>query len=500
MYQLREHCKPRLPAFDAGGYSHYLDLVSYWQDQCQKAQEECSRMRSINIRLERSNQQLSQQTNTTQDVRQSTASSVSKRKAAVSPTRSPKRQKPPAEQTVAQTQEAIEEDYVFLDGLGIGKLTPSLRWRPSLSIVDGVVLVDALYSTHQLCRATERDAQALCHHLIKTSSALSKVIHIVAYNHEHHLRRGIRVPGAQSLDQDRSEFAQALTVSARVFMSILVGITKMMDVSHDDGLPSLIICELAETFKTVLCAIESSARHTADTSLCATISPKKGKAKEPVAMVKESVPARSLAHFLIGLLGLLDKTNAVHQRLFDAFAFLLLERVGKHLYYCTFGRHRGATIEDDLSPSIEPSDSTSRNIQDIEGLGVRLELKALVLILDRAMGLAPHHMNPPSNRAAKSPYSDRLIRTLSMKTLPAAPKGRLSSLAKDRLQRTLVHCMYGHKVDDEFLDILTKPVPSMRLGNLQSMAKSDEKDVEQWYKEEVWRLVGWDIMARESGW
>jgi hypothetical protein len=60
--------------------------------------------------------------------------------------------------------------------------------------------------------------------------------------------------------------------------------------------------------------------------------------------------------------------------------------------------------------------------------------------------------------------------------------------------------MYGSKHDDEFLDILTKPMPAMRIGTLSNVAKIDDKDVEQWYKEEVWRLVGWDIMAREGGW
>jgi hypothetical protein len=148
----------------------------------------------------------------------------------------------------------------------------------------------------------------------------------------------------------------------------------------------------------------------------------------------------------------------------------------------------------------EPVSKGEESKSDTEAFGIRLEMKALILILERAMGLAAHHMNPPSSRAAKSSTPNRLGRTLSMKTLPAAPKGRLSSIAKDRLQRTLVTCMYGDTVEDEFLDVLTKPVSSMRIGTLQNVVKIDDADVEQWYKEEVWRLLGWDIMARESGW
>jgi hypothetical protein len=282
-------------------------------------------------------------------------------------------------------------------------------------------------------------------------------------------------------------------------MSVLVGITKMMQ-SGDDRLSSIVVCELADMFKTALLAIESSAFRTASASASAPLVQKKGKSKTPTAVVRESAPARSLAHFLISLLGLLEKGNTIHQRMFDGFAFLLLERIGNCLYYATFGRHRSANIEGCLVPPREHLNADEKTKSDIEALGIRLEMKALVLILERAMGLAAHHMNPPSNRLGKSSTPNHLGRTLSMKTLPAAPKSRLSSIAKDRLQRTLVTCMYGDKVEDEFLDVLTKPVPSMRIGTLQNVAKINDADVEQWFKEEIWRLVGWDIMARESGW
>ncbi|KAH4043155.1 hypothetical protein HBH98_231250 [Parastagonospora nodorum] len=505
LLRLREHCRPGRPAESPEEYEYYLDLVGYWREQCQKAHDECDRLQGIIIRLERSNHQLSQRTNTFPEklpsvtstavpakaspathTRPSTANNGAKRHAPVSLTRAPKRPRASAtkapEQSISQTQDGIESDFEFLEGLGN----------------DGKVLLESLYTTHQLCRASAPDAETLCRQLVRTSTALAKIIRLIAHNHEHLSRQGRKTAGAQSLGDDRSGFSQALTISARAFMSVLVGVTKMMDESSDDRLPSLVVCELADTFKAGLVAIELSAQHTADVSSSAPVPTQKGKVKAPVP--KESLPARSMAHFLVGIMGLLDKTNVVHQKLFDAFAFLLLERAGKRLYYCTFGRHRSATIEEDLAPLPEPSNPAAKAQNESQAMGIRLELKALVLILERAMGLAPHHMNPANGKAAKSQDSNRLCRTLSMKTLPAAPKGRLSPLAKDRLQRTLVACMYGTKQDDEFLDVLTKPMPAMRISTLSNVAKIDDKDVEQWYKEEVWRLVGWDIMAREGGW
>ncbi|KAL5113996.1 hypothetical protein ACEQ8H_008101 [Pleosporales sp. CAS-2024a] len=501
--QLRTHYKSGRTAVDPADYGHYLDLACYWKEQCQRAQDECERLQSINIRLERSNQSLSQRMSvpsaqaldTATDERPMAANSTrpgtanaTKRKAPASPSKSSKRPRVPAakasEPTVAQTQESIENDFEFLEGLG----------------ADGSALVDALFATYQLCRASSPNAEHLCRHLVRTSSALAKIISLIAQDHEYLSRQVTKAFNTHSTGQGTSVFSHALTISARAFMSVLVGITKMAHVSDDIRLPSLVVCELAETFKSGLLAIESSARDTADRALILPPSTNNGKAKASKGIPRESLAARTLAHFLIGVMGFLEKQNMVHQQLFDAFSFHLLERVGKRLYYCTFSRHRSASIEKNLECLPQTRGAAGKATDDAETLGIRFELKALVLILDRAMGLAPHHMNATNGKSARSSDANRLGRTLSMKTLPSAPKGRLSSLAKDRLQRTLVSCMYGDKQDDELLDVLIKPVPAMRLASLPNVAKIDHQDVEEWYKEEVWRLLGWDIMAREGGW
>jgi len=146
--RLREHCKPGRPVESPEGHEHYLDLVSYWREQCQKAHDECDRLQSINIRLERSNHQLSQRNNifpdelssvtsperpstavpakasTATNTRPSTANNAAKRQAPASLTRPPKRPRASAakslEQSISQTQDGIESDFEFLEGLGNG--------------------------------------------------------------------------------------------------------------------------------------------------------------------------------------------------------------------------------------------------------------------------------------------------------------------------------------------------------------------------------------------
>jgi hypothetical protein len=291
-----------------------------------------------------------------------------------------------------------------------------------------------------------------------------------------------------------------MTICARGFMSVLVGLTRLLDNSDDSRHTNLVVCELAEMFKTVLVAIECVARDTARQAASESGEQRRTKARDKpeTKLVKESVPARSLAHLLIGMLGFLDKTNTVHQQIFDGFVYLLLERAGQRLFYCTFGRHRSSTLEGDIDPPPEPQSAEEARKVEADAHGTHLEVKALILVLERAIGLAPNHMNPQTISADSN--KKKSGRTISLKNLPAASKARLSPVAKERLQRTLITCMYGSKTDDEFLDVLTKPMPPTRLGSLQNVAKVEDSGVENWYKKEVWRLVGWDIIARESGW
>jgi hypothetical protein len=458
----------------------YVDQVTYWKERCQQTEDECGKLRGINVKLERSNHLLSSLSGPIAEVDSGTP--TIKRKA---PTSSPTRPKPSRQvqkqslSPAAAVQQTIDNDLDFLELLG----------------KDGSNLTEALYTVHSLCRSDEPDTGTLCYNLVRVAAGIGKVISIVSQSYEQLSRQGRRSLEAMSLDQDKSDFAIALSVCARAFMSLLVGTAKLMECNSDARLASLIVCEVADMFKAALQSIEISARTTAQTFLSQP--PPLKKAKTPPC-VKESPPARAVAHLLISLLGFLEKADPVHQKIFDGLVFVLFERVGRRLYYFTFGQHRSTSIEGNILAPPEPRDEAEAARRDADALGTRLEVKALVLILERAMGLAPNHLNPQNARPGQT--SNRPVRTMSTKTPVTNTRARLSPLAKDRLQRTLIACMYGNNTNDEFLDVLTKPVPAMRLGSLQNVAKIDDKDVGTWYKEEIWRLVGWDVLAREGAW
>ncbi|KAA8621854.1 hypothetical protein PtrSN002B_005267 [Pyrenophora tritici-repentis] len=483
LLQLRAQIKLGLDPRKRDNPGHYIDQATYWKHRCLHAENECENLRNINTKLDRSNKTLASSCATAPDI-DMIIQNGEDRSPSVSSGRSPTRKKQTqkrVQRPTAAAQDTIEDDMDFLELLGN----------------DGNRLTEALYTAYSLCRSNETDGQALCSNLVRIASGVGKVLHFVAHNYEHLSRHGRRNLGAKSLDQDKSDFAIALSVCARAFMSVLVGMAKLTESNASTQLSSLVVCELVNMFKSALLSVASSARQTAQDFLSQPPQPKRSKGNATANLIKESVSARAVAHLLISFLGFLERSNPVHQKIFDGFVFVLFERVGKRLYYCTFGHHRSASIETNILPPPEPKDDIETAKRDAETLAIRLEVKVLVLILERAMGLAPNHMNPQN---ARSSQSNRVSRNMSMKSPATASRARLSSLAKDRLQRTLVACMYGSKADDEFLDVLTKPLPPMRLTSMQNVAKVEDKDVEAWFSEEVWRLVGWDILAREDGW
>lgn len=458
----------------------YVDQVAYWKERCKRAEDECDRLRNVNIKLERSNQLLSNQPSAVPDLE---ADANFRPPSSTKNLKRPRRSQKQAQGPVAAAQETIDQDLDFLESLG----------------KYGNTLMESIFSVHSLCKNSDPNASTLCSHLLSSASSMGKILLFIAQNHGTLAQQGYKnSSGATSLEKDKSNFANALSVCARTFMSILVGLDKLTKLELDKRLASLVICELADMFKVALRAIEISAWLTAQSFLSQPPAQKKSKTKASSNTIGESSPARAVAHLLISFLGLLGKNDEIHQRIFDGFIFVLFERVGRRLYYSTFGQHRSSSVEMNILPLPDAKDAAEASKRDCDALSLRLEAKALILILERAMGLAPNHMNSQSLRAQQNP--NRAIRTMSIKNITTTSRARLSPLAKDRLQRTLVACMYGHSTDDEFLDVLTKPMPQMRLGSLQNVAKVEDEDVETWYKEEVWRLVGWDILARESGW
>lgn len=176
--------------------------------------------------------------------------------------------------------------------------------------------------------------------------------------------------------------------------------------------------------------------------------------------------------------------------------YLLLERVGAHLYLLTFNKERGATIEEDIQipyPPGFPHEDDNESKRTLKHRGVVTEVKYLTQLLEWAMSVAPLflgstlHVSTNTKSADPNPVASKL--NAGQTKLP------LDLHAKEKLERTLMYTMFGENgAQNEFVDRLKKPVA---VEPVPLPPKIEDEDVPEWFSEKIWYLVGWDILAKE---
>ena len=226
--------------------------------------------------------------------------------------------------------------------------------------------------------------------------------------------------------------------------------------------------------------------------------PSKAKAKQAKApALKDHRVLNVLTGFLCSVMDNLDSKDASHQALFEGFAFLILEKLGSRLYVIVFGHSRPALIEEDIGASMQADEiedserPTTTKLEELQLRAAKLEAPYLVHLLKCIMNAAPAHLGVNiSNKSSKAKQA----------ASKGSSKGALTITAKERLQRTLVNCMFGTEGlddNDPFMDCLRMPATSS--VNIP-IPKVKEVDMQDWFKEEIWRLIGWDILSREGDW
>ncbi|KAF2718900.1 hypothetical protein K431DRAFT_314552 [Polychaeton citri CBS 116435] len=216
----------------------------------------------------------------------------------------------------------------------------------------------------------------------------------------------------------------------------------------------------------------------------------------------KDTPAKTvISRCLCSIISLLDSKVDAHKDLFEAIAFVTIDRLGDRLFTLSFGHNRGSSIEDELIRSNglkgvnagvgTVSDPMAQFHEDKEFTGAKADAPYLVHLLRHLVAASPHFMGfsgrARSHAKGVTPVSRRRL-----------GKGVLAEVARERLQRTLISCTFGTKgveADDPIMQCLNPPqqLPDITLPRVK------EADVHDWFKEEVWKLVGWDIITQQIG-
>jgi hypothetical protein len=210
-----------------------------------------------------------------------------------------------------------------------------------------------------------------------------------------------------------------------------------------------------------------------------------------------------LSNLFLELLTCLSPTCPAHLNLFEAIAFVVIDRSAELLYNIEFGHARAASISDELKMDestigATPPASPSRQSQNQEiGLACE-EAKYIFPVLKRIIAMAQLFYQSPeeaSKRNPTKPAGASRSKTTGQNYNPKTA-AKLSIHVREKLQRTLIDCIWDeHDEGNEFEDSLRKPIFH---GPLPQLPKGCNEGP-SWFKGEMWKLLGWEELGKERG-
>lgn len=362
----------------------------------------------------------------------------------------------------------------------------------------GNVLMRSLFQVHMALKAKHRTGpDVLAYHLVRSASALPPAVQ-------------------QTVEQCSKRFVTGsemlkinLTAAARVACFLAVGIKRLSQASRGEEFQGKVIYAYVHMFAELLNSLEQAAdvearRMRASDDACSvgkrpsTAKSKSKAVSKNAGNLKDIQTLNAITAFLCSFVDQLDPQREVHRSLFEGFIYCALRQLGDRLYLCVFGHARRESIDAEIMISNRTDEiedeAISAQANDTGRLEVekaKLEAPYLIRLFTRFMNSAPAHLGAMiSTKTGKAKTSNN----------KGSMKGALAVTAKDRLQRTLLDCIFGTEgfgEDAELRDCLKMPGPGQ--GKKLDIPKVKETDVQEWYQEELWRLLGWEILAKEWG-
>lgn len=305
-------------------------------------------------------------------------------------------------------------------------------------------------------------------------------------------------PVPSSVDQ---ELDKKLASIARIFPYLLSSLDKANQADQGRGLQGQVIYSYIEILRDLLahiCTLSASQekkkdlgpRRSAKGRFTRTARRNSSLALSPLPPDKTVL---KLSNLLLALTSALDTTNAADNAILEGFLFFLLTRVGTALKVFVFGSDCRDFL--DLNPQIKASAA------DFEQDKKTTEAQApyLVYLLDRLIPLASlrsHHCSRVSSISLTPPP----LPSIKIPA-PRVVQNNLTNLPTSSLQSTLLHAVFSSSAEAvEFSEALTPPLPTEELlcaeytENILGKEKADG-GVGDWFKMEVWRIVGWNVLS-----
>lgn len=510
---LRQHIAPGRREYALSSVYSHLDRSAYWR----------SRAELVKVDLERAQDEAV-------DMRREIA--TLKRKLEERPPNPIKKRKRPDENVILVPRSPRKKKRATSPDRGMQLIVehPTDAEFSQAGEFGDILLRSVFHILGTFSKTTQRTTSSeLAYHITRASSTIPQML-------QTEIRRIIA-----EQTKDNEQLKNTLTITSRAITAVLAGyvrLTHVRDVSEGTAAQGGVIYAIVSMFRSLLCCftllsageidkvalagdtavnprpstaqmlltahgpatVQQTTIQRPSTAHASSSEKPQGRSKARTVplkdqKVKENPTLGLYATFLGNLLDMLDPRVEANQSLFEGFAYCILDQLGKSLYSVVFGHSRAPDLETELKRGDgvfhdgTASEPSALQHEDEERKQIKLEAPYLLHLLNRIMIAAPAHFGNVHG-----------VKNGKAKNNRAPAKNMLARSAKECLQRTLVHAIFGTenvKDDDPFKECLKMPTT---VGGPLSMPKVKEADVLEYFKEEVWRCVGWDILAKEGDW
>lgn len=324
----------------------------------------------------------------------------------------------------------------------------------------------------------EEEAHSLTYYLTQAAASISPIVNDAVKEH-------------MASDDGNATLKATLTAVGRVIAVIFTALVRIERTERSASMQAQVVHAFVTMFGSLIDELDTVSKSELVSSMSsdAAIAGRKVKPKAHNRInIQDHPTLNTLAAFLGFILKQLDSKHDSHQALFEGLTFKIISKLGVHLHTIAFGFPRGS-LEGDLRAFAAPVEGPATPAVHCAKLEAPYYLHLLKIVLAMAhLFIGPAQQDSKVNKVKCVPKPGSVT------------KLNISMLAKERLQRALVNAVFGTQGLEEDSAI---PVQCLRMPVLSdarvTVPRVKETEVAEWFKDEVWRLLGWELLGREVG-
>ncbi|PYI16319.1 hypothetical protein BO99DRAFT_405198 [Aspergillus violaceofuscus CBS 115571] len=465
--RIRQFIKAVTPTDRPTSRDQFFDSVAFWQKAYETSEAEQSKLLDRIYELEQRNEVLTTKLHGSNAVSKDMAQEPTKRKATLDASMAGTNtsRKKPKSQTLSQSRACMltENTSTGRDGQ-----VPEYLEEPTASFMRRFYTLQKLLQRSTNNPAIAHAAGELC------SVAENDILRAVQQQ---------AGPSAEGIDASVAKNPSVSAILNSIYSAyqlLLKALKKVPSTESAVQVRGQVIFHIVRLSETVIKALSTHCRFNAkqqrSTAASATKSRSSARSKRSKKVHSNDKTPSSTNDEVAQLMSLLlcrmalslDKTCSKTSDLRNGFSYVLLSRVGELLCLFVFkDLHLQSDLEGDPANLSLPHGLEDVQLDEESVLAAEIEAK---------------HLIPPL---------ERLLAVLSPPLLP----GELHCAAgiKGRLQSTLLQAVFGQ--DSRFGEALRPLHHDDTLNISLSTAPIPEQSVSEWFVQETWRLLGWDLVA-----